>query len=616
MTSKSSFITTLIHSCFADVPHQSPAEWAVENLVFDEAGNHGPFRTLGYEYVIEPLNDFANASVSDEVLVWGSQTHKTGTLMGGVAWSLCNDPCGFLWVMPSLDLARKFSGQRWKKMLEASDAIRPIIPTGGKRHDFSTMSQMLGASTINFMGSNSAANLASNPCRRVILDEVDKFDAGGRGEADAVELAEQRTKDQVNPQRWKTSTPTLYSGLIWQAFLKGDQRRYHVPCPHCGQLIVFAWSEQYTVLPRTGKEAWVKWDGRREDGSWDYDEVKRTARFECPHCKQGIRNDLKTKMIREGKWIATNPAAPRGYVSRHLSSLYSTSPEVSIGTLAVKFLQALQSVQGLHGFINGDLAEPDQGQDQQTARVELITSKIDVTAEWKKLLTADCQARRPYHWYVVRAWSQAETIGLEAGPCDTIDEIRAIQQKHSISDIGVSLDSGWGARTDAEIYQACARFGEIVPRSGKLPLHLGWLPSKGMPSNKRWRDPDTGLMLPWFTRGVDPFLGTTDAGKVEMTLFEFSGHHFKDVLDRLRTGKINGFKWSVSEDMATAEYWKHMDSEYKKEVFSKLTNRVRLEWVLRDRHWPNHLKDCEVTQLAMANFYQIFTLETDAKSAQ
>jgi len=234
-----------LRQCFnLAIPERSPdapANWCAKNLSFNEAGNRGPFNTSGFEYTIDVINDFGDYTVTDEVLVWGSQTRKTGTLMGGAAWCVVNDPCGFLWVMPSLTLAQKFARQRWMNLLRASEATQDYVPSGAHRHDFATLTQILGAATFNFVGSNSPANLSSNPCRRVVCDEVDKFQDGSVKEASALNLAEQRTKGQVNPQRWKTSTPTVESGLIWQEYLKGNQSRYFVPCPVCSADVLLLW---------------------------------------------------------------------------------------------------------------------------------------------------------------------------------------------------------------------------------------------------------------------------------------------------------------------------------------------------------------------------------------
>ena len=98
-----------LRQCLVKISIQRPRDWCAENLYFDEPNNRGPFRLAGQEYIGDVLDDFANPLVADEVLVWGSQTKKTGTLMGGAAWAAVNDPCRFLWVMPSLTLAQSFS---------------------------------------------------------------------------------------------------------------------------------------------------------------------------------------------------------------------------------------------------------------------------------------------------------------------------------------------------------------------------------------------------------------------------------------------------------------------------------------------------------------------------
>lgn len=615
------YMVDLRNACLAERPTQKPAAWCVENLVFDEAGNHGPFRTAGCEYIVEVLNDFADANVTDEVLVWGSQSRKTGSLMGGVCWCVENDPSGFLWVMPSSTLAGKFSRQRLQKLMKASPAIAKHIPTQGmKRHDFATASMMLGASTINLVGSNSPGNLSSNPCRRVIQDEVDKFNEGTDGEADAVNLADQRTKDAVNPQRWKTSTPTMVTGLIWQEYLKGNQKRYFMPCPLCSSLhrreIVLAWSPSYSVLPKTGSEAYVKWDkeAKRKDGKWDLERVEKSARYVCPHCHGDIQDNKKTWMVRDGVWRATNTNSAVGFVSRHLSSLYVNSQQTTVGAIAKKFLQAFNSLQGLRGFINGELAEPYEMQEKAGRRTERIVmtserTTVEVADPWTLLLTVDCQRLAPHFWAVARAWAKGRCEGVWAGSLDTWEDIRAKQKGLNIQDGAVCVDSAFGARSEADVYKNCARFGTFRELANGRQLALGWMPVKGMPVKRKWKDDESGLMVPYYLSAQDPFGGTAEAGKVEMTVLEFSSDFYKDILEAMREGKGN-FKWSVLNEMASPEYWRHMDGEFKAPLFNKRTGKTEYVYQRRSQHWPNHLYDCENIQIAAANFFRLVDVET------
>jgi DNA-directed RNA polymerase subunit RPC12/RpoP len=481
-----------------------------------------------------------------------------------------------------------------------------MIPTGADRFDFSTFDQTIGAAIVDMKWSNSPAALASIPARIVILDEVDKFNEGGAREANAVDLAEQRTKSFSNPKRVKTSTPTLVSGLIWQEFLKTDQRRRYVPCPHCGKFVVLIWSKAYTVFKLTGDEAEAVWDKRakRKDGTWDLERVATSSHYRCPHCAGHITDSHKTLMDRGGVWRATAPAA-RGYRGWHLSSLYAASAQTNVGTLAVKFLQAKESLLGLQGFINGDLAEPYQAQDTVRERVDVVTSRQQSTDEWAKVMTVDCQAKAPHFWFVVRAWREGVSEGLEAGSVDSWEELRAIQERHGIPDVQVAVDSGFGARSDAEVYKACVQFSEVIAM-GEGAIAVGWMPTKGMPGSKRWREEQTGTLVPWYLAKIDPFLGTADAGRVSQSLFEFSGDFFKDILDKLRSDKT---KWTVSAAMSSEEYWRHMEGEVKKVRVNARTGFRSYEWQARGKHWPQHLWDCETAQIAVATFHKFFALQ-------
>lgn len=601
------FMHGLLRASMADRPKELPSDWCSEHLQFDEAGNHSPFSTHGHEYVIDVLNDFADPLITDEALVWGSQARKTGTMMGGVAWKIVNAPCSMLWVMPTMQLGRKFGRNRLGKLFKKSPCTAKLI-SDQDRHSFSTTEMALGASQLSIVGSNSASNLASAPCAVVILDEVEKFPEKVGDEADADSLAAQRTKDTPNPQRWRTSTPALSSGLIWQNYLKGDQRRYFVPCPGCFQLVLFAWSKNFTALSLTGSEAFVEWDKTAKgiDGSWNLEGVKATAHASCPFCKCRIEDGQKMKMIRGGKWRATNTKAPPNVVSRQLSSLYSPSPECSFGAMAVKFLQAKESMLGLQSFINGDLAEPYESQDKRGPRVELV-SKPDAEGkpgEWSKLMTVDRQNTNPHFYWLIRRWKAGDSEGIACGSCDSVEELRIVQAKHEIQDVAFVMDSGFETM---QTYRDCARFSNFKDSEGDgLPISVGWMPAKGLPGDKRWRDEETELLVPWCLRDIDPFIGTSEAGQLSMSLFEFAADFFKDILAALREGK-GGHKWSVSQAMNNDEYWRHMDGELKDFVFNKMTGRTTRVWKRRSSRWPNHWLDCENMQVAAANFFRLFS---------
>ncbi len=582
---------------FRDRPTATVSEWCEENLRFDEPDNRGPYSLAGREYAREPLDSFADPLVSDAVMVFGSQAGKTGIIMGGAAWIAANDPASMVWVMAAEGQAQKFSTTRWQPLLRASPCMAELLPTGARRFEVKALQQSIGASIVNFFGSNSPGNLASIPARIVIQDEVDKYDTGGRKEADASNLADQRTKNFGNAKRIKSSTPTLADGLIWQEFLKTDQRRRFIPCPHCGKMVLLAWSKQFTTFALTGAEAFATWDKAAKRGaSWDLDAVERSARYECPHCAGRITDAHKTKMDRAGEWRPTAKAAS-GYRGWHLSSLYASSAQTTVGKLAVKFLQAKKSLLGLQGFINGDLAEVFENQDSRSKRTELIvigSSPASGTAPLP-LLTADVQEVAPYFWYVAREhYAEGHSRRIGWGHCETWDELREIQLRYGAADNHVGVDSGYDAQT---VYAQCLKWGRMVQMpNGQIPMWVGWTPLDGRPGYAKFRDPKTGQ-----PRLYDFSSARLSHTRFRLPLLGFNSWALKDILAKLRQGPevAGGLRWEVGDDPQNETYWRHLDAEVKAE-----TARGRYEWRLRSKRWPNHLLDCEVMQLAMANFHR------------
>lgn len=603
------FLAQMIVSFFADRPKESVSSWCERELQFNEPDNRGPFTISGREYIREPLDAWADPMISDQVMVFGSQSGKTGIIMGGGAWTIVNDPARLFWVMPTRDVVRKFSRTRWIPMLKASRSVAQLIPTGARRHDFATLEQQMGNAIIDLIWSNSPAALSSVPARIAILDEVDKFAEGGNREADAVSLANQRTKNFASPKRIKTSTPTLSEGLIWREFQKTDQRRRWMPCPLCKKSVVLAWSKQFTVFRLTGGEAFVKWDkeARRADGTWDLDRAEKSARAECPHCGGHILDGHKTLMDRSGEWRPSAVAA-RGYRGWHLPSLYAIGPETSFGKLAVKFLQAQNSLEGLQGFINGDLAEPWENQEARSERIEVVAAPdAPPISGAVPILTVDHQLTSPHFWYVARAWNKDSRL-LDFGHLDRWEEVRAKQLEHKVADNHVSIDSGHAAE---EVYEACLRWGQLVSRPHGPPFFVGWTPSKGFDRQEPWLDPKTKQARP-FALGA----AALPDKRFRLPLLEFMADHIKDILDRLRRGRA-AFKWELS-DKADDEYFRHLDAEYKKPFYNARTHRVKYVWARRSNQWPNHLLDCEVMQIVMALFHKLLPMgiESEAKSIQ
>ena len=590
---------------FKSRPQLTPVEWCESQLTLTGATDYpGPYSTVMTPYVREILMTLTDYNIESVVCCFGAQTAKTNTYMAASAWLMANDPAPMMWVMPNATLAKDTSVNRLQPLIFSSEEI--MEARTGKREDIKKDSITLSTMTLTLVGSNSPANLASRPVRYMFLDEVDKFPLGSRKEGAAVDLAKERTRSFSEPKIFESSTPTTVDGTIWQEYLNGDQRRYFVPCPHCGKDMLFVFNPERSAFENpTGCEAKLIWDSsaRRRDGDWDYDKVASTAHFVCPHCKGKVYNEDKAKMLRLGHWKPTNAPYADGRVrSYHISTFYAPWPKARWGALAVEFLKAKRGLLGVRNFINSICAEPDVGQyDGGGARRELVLlnpSELNAPAQKWRIMTVDVQADCFY--YVARDWfAGGNSILAEWAKVDTFDDIEEAARRLSVEAVG--LDSGYRA---ADVYAECAARGWFALRGDE---RQSW-PHASRKTGRK-------IERPYVTREFDPMLGTAEQGKRRVFELRWSNPAVKDILARLRDSQTSPVRWAIPSFWATEEYFRHLNGEWKKNVANPQTGRVRSMWVLRSRRWPNHLFDCECMQIACALYNGILKTIDDNISA-
>jgi phage terminase large subunit GpA-like protein len=139
-------------------------------------------------------------------------------------------------VSPTVEMAKRNSKQRIDPLIEESPALSErISPSRSRDAGNTVLAKEFRGGVLLMTGANSAVGLRSMPVRYLFLDEVDGYPADVDGEGDAIQLAEARTRTFARRKILIVSTPTV-SGVspIEREFETSDQRRYFVPCPHCG----------------------------------------------------------------------------------------------------------------------------------------------------------------------------------------------------------------------------------------------------------------------------------------------------------------------------------------------------------------------------------------------
>ena len=131
---------------------------------------------------------------------------------------------------PVKDLARSWSADKFGPAVD-------LMPELAVRIDVdNTFEKKFLGGTLWAIWVNSAKQLRQRSARYIFADEVDEYPANLGGQGGADEQLEARALSYGGRAKiYRACTPTVDGASNIQAgFEGGDQRRYRVPCPHCG----------------------------------------------------------------------------------------------------------------------------------------------------------------------------------------------------------------------------------------------------------------------------------------------------------------------------------------------------------------------------------------------
>jgi phage terminase large subunit GpA-like protein len=261
-------------------------EWADEYMRIPRetgAAEPGPYRTDRTPYAREPMRCLSPSHPAKRVVTMvASQLMKTQIALNWIGGCIHMAPANILMLLPSLALAKRVSG-RVGKTIDATPVLRERVASPRSRDARNTMdTKEFEGGTLYATTAGSASNLAELAARYIYGDEVDRWDVDVDNEGDPIELAETRASTfGRNAKIYFSSSPTIKgASRIADLFAQSDQRHYHVPCPHCGEMQTLEWEN-------------LKY-------SDDYSQVQ----YLCSTCGCLIDEHHKGEMLARGEWRA------------------------------------------------------------------------------------------------------------------------------------------------------------------------------------------------------------------------------------------------------------------------------------------------------------------------
>lgn len=542
------------------------SEWADKHRVLDAktSAEPGQWRTARTPYLQGIMDTFNDPDIEEIIFVKPTQVGGTESLNNIIGYIICQDPSPALVVYPTLDLAEFTSKNRIQPMIK----LCPSLKERYLEKDSKILELQFYGMYIVLSGANSPASLASRPIRFLLMDEVDKFPTNSGKEAEPRGLARERTKTFAhNKKIFQTSTPTFKRGPIWKEWENADeQRRFYVPCPHCGFYQTFKFKQ-------------IKWPETAKTP----ESAQNTAYYECEQCQGIIGDGHKPAMIRAGHWETETKKGSRK-VAFHLNAIYS--PWVRFGDVAYEFLRSKGYPELLQNFINSWLAEP-----WEQTEIKMNSDKVmDRQCQYEEgvvpngalIITSGVDVQKDHFYYTIRAWGASLTSwNIAHGVLDTWDQVEHVMNLPWQDKAGktyqvnlCAIDSG--DRTD-EVYEFCAY-------------------------NQDWAVPIKGSSNPLFSRYKISNIDRTGSKAHGLRLYIVDGNQYKDMIAG-RLNRSNGpGSWMVYAG-CDRDYAEQICAEEK--VIEKRGGRDIEIWRPKATHAANHYLDCEVYAALAADLLQI-----------
>jgi phage terminase large subunit GpA-like protein len=565
----------------------TPSQWAEQRRILTSAvsAEPGPWRNSRTPYLVGIMDSMCEPGVQETVFVKPTQVGGSECMRNVAGWEIDEDPGPCLYVMPTEASVKEALEERIRPLLESTPSLRRHVSSDP--HDITQSAVKLDTMSIYFGWSNSPQSLATRPCRRVKFDECDKYPTFAGKEADPISLGEERTATYGHRRHiFKVSTPTTRDGHIWRAWEAcGDRRRFHVPCPHCGEFQILSFTQI----------KWTKEEGVEKVKLADDTEQDRKAWYECNHpsCKKVIRDHHKPKMLEKGVWLSEGQGADRDgtihgdrprskRVGFHLNAIYS--PWRSFSDVAAQFIRANGDLGATMNFRNSWLAEPFEQQvsnrepsavkEKERFAATLGTAgQMRIVPSWCVYLHAIADVQKDHVYFDVVAWGyelQSKRVAVGIGA--TLDEV---YRQVFAPDVPFMAEGGGPVSVAELIVDSGFRKDEVTEFARKDPrrVHL--------------------------SKGMSTYFGPIAEQKIEkasgVIVWNVNTKQSKDTLDRL-VGDPDPMKWQVYVGIGD-DFHSQMASEHK--IIDR--NSKQEVWQQKSSGAANHRWDIESVACAVAS---------------
>ena len=318
------------------------SEWAETHRILSEEGSAEPgkWKNARNPALVEIMDQLSEDSPAP-LVAFQKCSQFGGTEVGsnwlGYIMDHAKGPVAI--VMPTEKTIGDWMSQKFDPMATSTPAVAAVLKgRSNKASDNNAARKKFTGGILYAKTAGSTTELKSTSLRYALADEIDEY-TWATLQGDPLGLLQVRLTAFHDHKLFAVSSPTMKdASRIEELFEAGDRRRYHVPCPHCGETQHLKWANlrwnKHPDNPRQITRAW----------------------YACEHNGCEIDEHHKTAMLAKGRWIAEAPGAP--YPSYHINAIYSP---LGLGRswvqLAIEWIEAQGDHSKLMRFMNTRLGE-------------------------------------------------------------------------------------------------------------------------------------------------------------------------------------------------------------------------------------------------------------------
>lgn len=366
------------------------SEWAEIHGILPQGtgAETGQIKLYGYQRGV--LDAMCDPTIPMVTVLKAARVGYTRMMLLATGYHLDQDPTTCIIAQPTKEDVEDFGRSEVTPMLQQTPTLARLIrpQRRGEVRDKLTDYFLSNGAVLRLRGAASDDAFRRYSARFQAADEIDGdgwTTSGTKSQGDKLKLLWTRGETYWNRKQIRGSTPLIEeTSRITREFLRSDQRRYFVPCPHCGEMQYLEWGGPEVAHG-------LKWELDDQGGV-------KAVWYVCRHNGCLIDEGSKVEMDAAGEWRPTAKPKREGHVGFHLWTGMSLQPNASWHEIIQEWIEAQSDPASLiQPFVNLRLGRPYKLTYGQELKVERFTGRREAyPAEMPPgvlFLTAGCDVQ-------------------------------------------------------------------------------------------------------------------------------------------------------------------------------------------------------------------------------